>query len=272
MARTSTLHNRPYSVSQLNLYEQCPLRYRYYYVERLRPVHQWVESFVGARVHESMEFLYRHLKEQTLLPVSDIIQFYIRRWEQMWSSAVQIFNKRRNREWYRRYGEKCLRSYYVQYYPFLEPGSHIIEVEWPFQIVLGAEGRYRMQGHVDRLTRRDDNSFVVHDYKTSQRVPRKGALSKDLQPGVYQLAVRKMFPEAQRVMVSWHYLASQKELRPTLSCSQLDRLQAKLVEKIDRIEQDKELAPRPSRACQSCEYKMICPTQNTTHASCQAQA
>lgn len=249
-------------MSQLKLYEQCPLRYRFYYIERLRPTYQLVESFVGARVHESMEYLYVHLKNQDLRPVADVIQFYSRRWEQMWSSTVQIVNQRRNREWYRRYGEKCLRRYYVQHYPFLEPGIHMIEVEWPFQIVLGPEGRYRMRGHVDRLTRRDDNSYVVHDYKTSQYVPRKGMLARDLQPGVYQLAVRETFPEARKVSVSWHYLASQQEIRPTLSANQLDRLRTKLVRRIDKIEQDQEFSPRPTKYCRNCEYKQICPAQN----------
>lgn len=254
--------NNLYSVSQLKLYEQCPQRYWYYYVDRLRPIHQMVESFVGARVHESLEYLYLHLKAQELPPVSDVLRFYFRRWEQKWSNTIRILNRKRGREWYRRYGEKCLRRYYVGHYPFREPGSHILEVEWPFQIVLDQRGQYIMRGHVDRLNRHDDDSFTVHDYKTSPRIPAKKKLLHDLQPGVYQLAVSKIFPEAKKVMVSWHYLATQKEIRPTLSMSQLDQLQQQLIRQIEKIEGDSDFAPQPSRACRTCEYRQVCPARD----------
>lgn len=244
------------------MYEQCPLRYRLYYINRLRPTYQWIESFVGARVHESLEYLYVRLKVREIIPLSEVVQFYYRRWEQSWNGNVRINQKEYNREWYRRYGEKCLRRYYIQHYPFLEPGTQIVEVEWPFQIVLDTEQQYRMRGHVDRLTRRDDNSYVVHDYKTSPRVPNRGVLERDLQPGVYQLAVSKLFPEAKQVTVSWHYLASQQELRPSLSMHQLVRFQQKLIQQIEAVENDTEFAPRPTRACHTCEYQEMCPAQS----------
>ncbi|TNE50397.1 MAG: PD-(D/E)XK nuclease family protein [Deltaproteobacteria bacterium] len=251
-----------YSVSQLKLYEQCPQRYWYYYVDRLRPTYQLVESFVGARVHESMEYLYLHLKAQELPPVSEVLRFYYKRWEQHWNGTIRIHHQKRGREWYRRYGEKCLRRYYVRHYPFREPGSHIIEVEWPFEIVLDQSGDYRMRGHVDRLNRNDDDSFIVHDYKTSPRIPAKQKLLHDLQPGVYQLAVSKIFPEAKKVMVSWHYLATQKEIRPNLSMHQLDQLQQQLIRQIGKIENDTHFAPQPSRACRTCEYRQVCPARD----------
>lgn len=256
--REEPLAAKTYSVSQLKLYDQCPLRYRYYYIDYVRPASQSIESFVGSRVHESLEYLYQHLKISELLPIAEVVAFYCRRWEQQWHRFVYIAYPQRNREWYRQYGEKCLRRYYVWHYPFWNPDTHIVDIEWPFTFFLDPERNYKMHGHVDRLMWRNDNSYIIYDYKTSPQIPTQRVLARDLQPGVYQLAVNKIFPEARRVMVSWHYVALQKEVRPTLSEHQLELLQLRLVEKIDIIEQDRDYLPKPSPLCRQCEYRENC--------------
>jgi RecB family exonuclease len=248
-----------YSVSQLKMFEQCPLRYRYHYVERARNLIQTIESFVGARVHETLEYLHSRLHEGCLLPISDVVTDYRRRWENKWHRSIRITRASYHRDWYRKYGEKCVRHYYSRHYPFQQDGETTIAIEWSFNISLSEESGYRMKGHVDLLSKQEDDSFIVHDYKTTPIVPRLKRLVRDPQPGVYQLAVQQSFPEARKVTASWHYLATKRELHPTLSARQLNQLKCLLIQKIDQIEETSDFAPRTSPACHSCEYKEQCP-------------
>jgi hypothetical protein len=43
-----------YSYSKLNMYKDCPLKYRFVYVEKVRSVGN-IEQFVGSMVHEALE-------------------------------------------------------------------------------------------------------------------------------------------------------------------------------------------------------------------------
>lgn len=252
-----------YSVAQLKLYKQCPLRYQYVHIEKIKSAIQSVESFVGQRVHEALELLYSALRDGMLLPIGDVVTHYRRRWEQLWHRAVRVRHPHNGREWYRRYGEKCVRHYYTRYYPF--NGAETVGVEWSFEVTLAQDSRYKMRGHVDRLTREDDR-FTVHDYKTSPYVPKLQTLVQDPQPGLYQLAVQRSFPEAREVDASWHYLAPKRELKPTLSHQQLEQLQCRLIQQIDELQQTTHFAPRTSPACYRCEYRESCPAFAEYHA------
>jgi len=255
-----------FSVAQLKLYRQCPLRYRYVYVDQIKSAIQTVESFVGQRVHETLELLYDRLHDGVLLPVGDLLTHYRRRWESLWHRAVRVSHPKNGREWYRRYGEKCVRHYYTRYYPFREDGEMTVDIEWSFEITLNGDRHYRMWGHVDRLTRDDADRFTVHDYKTSPYVPKLRTLVQDPQPGLYQLAVQKLFPEARQVEASWHYLGSKRELKPTLTELQLEQLKCRLIQRIDELQQTTHFAPRTSKACYGCEFRETCPAFAEYHA------
>lgn len=248
-----------YSVSQLKLYDLCPLRYYFYYVERDKSQLQHIESFVGNLVHDALQHLYQSLEEGYLMPIGDLVMYYRKRWELDWHRHVRISDPLHGREWYRRYGEKCLRRYYTHHYPFQEPGVEVIGVEWNFQITLDHKKSYQMRGQLDRLSRREDGCYIVHDYKTGQYVPALHKLLGDLQPGVYQLAVRKTFPDAKQVLVQWHYVSCRRDLKPTLSSEELDHLQDKLIERIEHLEETQTFPPTPSPACRWCEYQHRCP-------------
>lgn len=252
--------SRQYSVSQLKQYEACPLRYRFHYHERIRTEIQQVESFVGCRVHDTMEYLYHRLHEGELPPVSDVLQYYRRQWELLWGNQVEIQNPERSREWYRRFGEKNIRRYYTYYYPFDDiKGVQDLQTEWYFTITIGDEKEYRLHGQVDRLMSYGEGRYSVHDYKTSMYVPPVHKLQMDLQPGFYQLAVLHTFEDVQELSVHWHYLAAGRELRPTLNEEQVEKFKSYVMRKIDEVENRTEFHPHPSPACRWCEYQKICP-------------
>jgi putative RecB family exonuclease len=52
-----------YSVSQIQVYQQCPLKYRYRYIDKI-PTPEFVETtdtLLGTIVHESLQNLYNNI-------------------------------------------------------------------------------------------------------------------------------------------------------------------------------------------------------------------
>ena len=50
-----------YSHSRLSAFEKCKLQYRYRYIDRIKRDTQSIEAFMGNRVHDALEKLYRDL-------------------------------------------------------------------------------------------------------------------------------------------------------------------------------------------------------------------
>jgi len=78
-----------YSHSRLATYETCPLQYKYAYVEKieLEPEVETIEIFMGHRVHEAVEKLYRDLKLSKVNVLEDLIAYYDENWGKNWRSG-----------------------------------------------------------------------------------------------------------------------------------------------------------------------------------------
>src|SRR3954470_12037848 len=73
-----------YSNSRIETFEQCPRKYKLRYVDNIRTDREGVEAFVGKRVHETLEKLYRDLKLTKLNSLEDLLAFYEAAWEKNW--------------------------------------------------------------------------------------------------------------------------------------------------------------------------------------------
>jgi hypothetical protein len=61
-----------YSHSRLSTYETSPLKYSLQYIDKVEILkREGIELFLGSRVHEAMEKLYKDLRFSKLLPEED---------------------------------------------------------------------------------------------------------------------------------------------------------------------------------------------------------
>ena len=110
-----------FSHSRLSAYETCPLRYKYAYIDRVKvEVEDTVETFLGSRVHEALEKLYRNLQFERTLTLDGLLAFYDSEWEKGWDESIIIVNKNYIQENYKKMGERYLKDYYQRYKPFSE--------------------------------------------------------------------------------------------------------------------------------------------------------
>jgi putative RecB family exonuclease len=249
---------RVYSHSQLQAFGTCPLKFKFRYIDHVEtPIEETVEMFVGSRVHEALEKLYRDLQLEKLNPLTDLLEFYHAEWRKQWNSGVKITREGFTEDHYRDYGAKCLRLYYERYKPFNQ--AQTLATEMRLSFALDEQDQYRITGIIDRAARRPDGTFEIHDYKTSREAPSQELVDRDRQLALYQIGLRRKWPEAEHVELIWHYVSCDMTLRSARTAGQLEQLRESTIQTINRIEAEKEFPPEKGIWCDWCEYQPVCP-------------
>lgn len=246
-----------YSHSRLETYKNCPLKFKYIYIERQERLVESIEAFLGSRVHETLEKLYRDLKFTKENSLDKLLEYYNSSWEKNWLDSIMIVKKDYTPEHYKNLGEKCIADYYRHYHPFNQGKTLGLEEK----IFIDLDG-HRIQGVIDRLVQRDDGTYEIHDYKTSGYLPDQATLDGDRQLGLYQLGLQSRWNDVKKVELVWHYLVFDKEMRSTRTRPQLDQFKVEIIELINGIEKAKKednFPAKESSLCDWCEFGELCP-------------
>ena len=246
-----------YSHSQLATYETCPQKYKLSYIDKIEVETEGIEAFMGSRVHEVLEKLYRDLKVIKLNTLEELLDFYHQSWEKNWNDLVQIVRKDYSAEEYRRLGEKCIVDYHKRYYPF-DHGKTLGLEEYVYFPLEGEKG-YWIRGYIDRLTLVDSSILEIHDYKTSNRLPAQEDVLSDRQLALYQMGVAEKWQGVREVRLIWHYLTFDTEIRSSRTADQLHQLRQATLELIQKIEADRQFLPKEGPLCDWCDYQGFCP-------------
>ncbi len=250
-----------YSHSRLGTYEKCPLQYRYRYVDKIKRDTQSIEAFMGNRVHEALETLYRDLLASKRPTLDALLTLYHASWDEKFSDKITIVRTELPPGHYRRIGADCITSYYRRHHPFDDDGT-TLGLEERVTLSLDDGGRYQLQGYIDRLVRRGPGVYEVHDYKTSSgRLPSEADLRRDRQLTIYRMAVANRFPEAREIRLVWHYLVFGQRVTSDRTTEEIERHPRQMIGLIDTIEKARDFPPRVSALCSWCEYRDICPAQ-----------
>ena len=246
-----------YSHSQLSTYETCPHQYRLVYIEKIKTETNGIEAFMGSRVHDALEKLYRDLKVTKLNILEELLNFYHQSWEKNWNEMIQIIRKEYSAEDYRRLGEKCITDYYKRYFPFDQ--GRTLGLEENIYFPLEEEKGYWIRGFIDRLTLADNSILEIHDYKTSNRLPTQEGVNSDRQLAFYQMGVEGKWKDIREVRLIWHYLSFDTEIQSARTPEELHRLRRETLELIQKIETDRHFLPKEGALCDWCDYQGFCP-------------
>lgn len=247
-----------FSHSRIGSYESCPLQYKYSYIDRIEvEVKDTVETFLGSRVHEALEKLYRDKKFERLLTLEELLAYFNKRWQEEWKDTIIIVKKDYTQENFRKMGERQLEDYYNKYKPF--DHGKILGLETKDQMPLDEDGNYKFHIRIDRLMDMGNGLYEVHDYKTGSSLSKQEDLDNDRQLAMYSLWVRKQFKDFKKARLVWHFLAFDKEMDSFRTDEQLEELKEEVLTKIREIEEAKEFPSHVSQLCDWCLYKEICP-------------
>ena len=249
---------RLYSHSQLATFENCPQQYKFRYIDKIKkPEEQSIEAFVGGCVHEVLKKLYDDLLRCRPNTLDELLAYYRLVWEREYQPTFLIVRQNLTPQNYFDYGARCIRNYYARYQPFDQ--SQTLDTEAHLVFALDAKGEYKLQGYIDRIGRRRDGTYEIHDYKTGGHIPPQQAVDSDRQLGLYQIGLMSRWPDVERVELLWHYVGLDTTLRSTRTPEQLKELAAETIAAVDRIEREKEFEPVKSALCDWCEYRCDCP-------------
>jgi len=245
-----------YSHSRISSFENCPLQYRYRYIDRIKTDVQGIEAFTGKLVHAVLEGLYGDLDRARAAGAGHFQDVFRDLWRRRYTPDVRIVRENMTAEDYLALGVRCIGTFYEQNHPF--DSGEVVGRETRVDFKLDTEGRYRMLGFIDRLDRVAEDTLEIHDYKTGS-LPRSGALQKDRQLTLYEIALRQRYPEIERFRHVWHYLAHGKRFEERRDEDYVQKTRIATIRAIQNIEATVDFPAKTSALCSWCDYRGICP-------------
>ncbi|MDD1772377.1 MAG: PD-(D/E)XK nuclease family protein [Methanomassiliicoccales archaeon] len=243
-----------YSYSRLQVFQQCPFKYRLMYIDKIARFTKGIEGFMGDMVHRTLRDLHARVDEGGTMTVDEMLDIYRSHWNGGWSDDVVIVKKNRTAADYLQSGAEMLIAYYDKYEPFDQ--MSIVGLETDERLQLPDGNRYYIK--IDKLTRVDDTYYVC-DYKTGAKGVTQTDAEADSQLGMYSLWVLRTFPQAGKVLMRWYSLADGREVTCEKGVQALQALEAKVVRTISAIESCKNFSTRRTGLCSYCQYQDLCP-------------
>jgi putative RecB family exonuclease len=245
-----------YSHSRLETFKNCPLKYKFNYIDKIKREEEGIEAFLGSRFHEVMEKIYKDLPFRKY-SLNELLDFYEDDWDKKYHDKIVITDNERKAKDYKEIGKKFIEDYYKRYYPFNQ--GKVLGIERRVIINLDDKGEYKLRGYIDRLDQAKDRTYEIHDYKTSKSLPEQSKMDEDRQLALYQIGIQNMWNDVYNVELAWHYVAFDKEIRSKRTEEELDELKKDTIDLIKKIESTREFLPNQSILCGWCYYKDICP-------------
>ncbi|MDQ4069868.1 MAG: PD-(D/E)XK nuclease family protein, partial [Actinomycetota bacterium] len=238
------------SATQLDTYDDCPLRYAYEYGLRARE-EAGAAAALGSLVHEVLaEFLSPgrpgERTGQALLALA----------AERWRDDIAR---------YRPQVEECRRDFFSMLEGWWEAeGAHgpdVLKTEHQFDIALGD---LRLKGAIDRVDRAADGEGIrIVDYKTGRKEPSPDELPDDLQLAVYHLAATRdaelaaLGPPRQLQLL---YLRSMAQYEQPIVAGHAEATEARVMATAADIREER-FEPSVEASCRTCAFHRLCPLQ-----------
>ena len=264
------------SYSSYRTYQECPLRWRFLYVDRLpetprgyftfgRVIHSVLEELIAPLVIPSARRTRQNDLQRTLdewhaghagpppparwMTADEMLQAY----DRAWSSEGYVSAEEESR--YRALGRELL----LRYYDFL-----IRERPIPVAVEEHLETRWEgipIHGYIDRIDRTPSGGLEIVDYKTSRDLTNDDARDSD-QLSLYQVLVESNYAEPVDGLTLYH-LRSLTPLRVApRDRAALAGLHNRFGTVLDGIRAEA-FEPTPGRHCSRCDFRDRCPEFRT---------
>ncbi|UCD93766.1 MAG: PD-(D/E)XK nuclease family protein [Candidatus Zixiibacteriota bacterium] len=254
---------RSYSNSKIGTFRTCPRQYKFQYVEKAaveKPVS--VEAFLGDAVHRTLERLYRLKLNGRVQTADEMLKSYHEYWEGPDKDKRKVTRENLAVEDYINTGSDALKRHYEKYHPFDDGVTMALEKNIRFP--LDPAGHFTLVGVVDRISRRDDGVVEIIDYKTSSVMPTQRSLADNNQMGLYQMGVKYLWPDFERIELKQIFLRQGMELKAVMDEEKLEEIRYRTYQAVLEIERavgDDNFPPKESAICDWCIYYELCPAK-----------
>ena len=233
------------SHSKIATYKQCPRKYKYRYIERIKTSERWPHLVKGNFTHDVLEIWINS----------------VMRGAEPKAALQEAFKVCRESAKYQSFG---IEKYIDEIRPWLKDAyaDYAKRRYVPLAVEQSVKFKYRgiiMSGRIDRIDHINDRTIKIIDYKTSK----DAQYLTDLQVGIYHMAVKygSLKPKYGDKDVETAYVLLRhglKEKPYTFTVEDLDGFLDEIELVVDQIMTDKVWEPRPSHMCQYCDYFVPC--------------
>ncbi len=270
------------SYSSVRTYLECPLRWKFLYVDDLKEAPRGYFSF-GRTVHSVLEELLKPLVVPSGRRVgAGATQHTLDDWrpgdrpqagrlptrEQMmglYESAWigEGYGSRDEEKRYKQLGEEMLVAYHddlLRAPPAPVSVEEHLEAKW---------NGVAVHGYIDRIDRTPTDGLEILDYKTSRELTQTEAVESD-QLSVYQVLVQENYPEPVERLTLYHLRSRTPRSVPRRDAVVLDGVHERFTRAGDGIRSES-FEPTPGRQCSRCEFRSLCPEFRVVPEPDQAQ-
>jgi len=249
-----------YSNSKVSTFENCPSKYKLQYIDKVEPeISETIEIFMGKRVHETLEKLYKDKKFKKLISKATLLKFYKDNWEKEYSDDILVVKKGLTAKNYKKMGIKFIEDYYDKYKPFNQLTILGLETQDRMTLKDGSQWHVR----IDKFACDDKGNYYVCDYKTNSSMKDQEEADEDRQLAMYSIWVKDKFKDAKSVKLVWYLLAFNKEAVSERTDEQLKKLEDEtiaLIRKIEQATKENDFPTNVTALCDYCGYKSQCPS------------
>jgi putative RecB family exonuclease len=258
------------SYSGFRAYTECPLRWKFLYVDHLpetprgyfsfgRSIHAALEQFsapliVGgsrAKLGPSQRTLldFTGPSERGELPLPMTLEQLLEVYRQTWVSEGYLSSEDERR--YFDLGSDLLKRFYPL---FLSAPPRILAVEQHLEAEVDG---IPIHGFVDRIDETPKGGLEVLDYKTSKELSWRDARESD-QLTLYQILVERNEGRDVEALTLYHMRTLSPLRTPRREAGELGDLSSRLGEVADGIRSEN-YEPRPGSYCARCDFRSRCP-------------
>jgi RecB family exonuclease len=234
----------------------CPLRYKAQYIDKIYFPHS-IETFVGVVVHSALEYMF---KDSSCVPsIREVMQ----RFEDMWQKKFTNDN-----HLHAHHHDEAVEMIRQFYETNTSLHTQVFEVEMHFSLMLSdssQEETHSIHGYIDRIDKiSNSEEYEIIDYKTGRFVLDEIDVTKDMQLGIYALALRGQFPlfPPEKIVTSIYAVRQNKKISHEPTDEDLEALKRevlKTIHAITKATQNNYFRAIKNRHCEGCPLYEACP-------------
>lgn len=237
------------SPTKINTFLECPIKYRYVYVERIGRYYQRPKSFYsfGASLHAAIQGFHERGGPATQTP-ADLASHL----EKSWISAG--YKSPDEEQQHREQAHQMARDYFES---AARRESRPILVEKPLYHNMGT---FTLMGRIDRIDEWPSGELEIIDYKSGRLSVAAEDILDDLAMGVYQILTRGCYPDRQ-VLSTIHCLRTGVQATVEFPAEAIqETMEATHAVAEDILSRSWDERPEPpwKDACESCDFAELC--------------
>ncbi len=231
------------SYSSISTYQNCPLSFKFIYIDRL-PIARTPALSFGNSLHSALREFY-----DVPLPSPPTLEEFLGFLKKNWESLG--YQDKAEEDSYFEQAQRILTQFYQ---------SNVADFKLPVALEhrfeLNFDG-FTLTGVIDRIDKLESGRFEIIDYKTTRRLPPRSKVDSDLQLSIYHLATEEIwgFPPEKLTL---YFLVPNVKISTTRSQEDIEETKRKIKDTLSAIS-EKKFDPRENALCPYCDFQERCP-------------